>query len=113
MNLVSNAIKYMPRDAALRVVRIRAVVDQVHARVEVADTGAGVPEAVHERIFEPYVRVDQSQPGLGLRAGDGARHLVDAHRGQVGVRSIDGDGALFWFALPLRPSGAREDERAS
>ncbi|HTB78251.1 MAG TPA: ATP-binding protein [Polyangiaceae bacterium] len=112
MNLVSNAIKYMPRDAALRVVRIRAVVDQLHARVEVADTGAGVPEAVHERIFEPYVRVDQSQPGLGLGLAT-VRRLVDAHRGQVGVRSIDGDGALFWFALPLRPSGAREDERAS
>jgi signal transduction histidine kinase len=112
MNLVSNAIKYMPPDAAQRVVRIRATIDHAHARVEVADTGGGVPEAVHERIFEPYVRVDQSQPGLGLGLAT-VRRLVDAHRGQVGVRSSEGAGALFWFALPLHTSGAREDDRVA
>ncbi len=104
MNLVSNAIKYMPSGATERVVGIQAAVDRGYARIEVSDTGAGLPEAVHEKIFEPYVRVDAKQPGLGLGLAT-VRRLVDAHRGQVGVRSREGTGALFWFVLPLyRPS---------
>jgi signal transduction histidine kinase len=103
MNLVTNAIKYMPPNMEVRVVSIRTSVDAQCARIEVADTGAGLPEAVHERIFEPYVRVDQRQPGLGLGLAT-VRRLVQAHRGAVGVQSREGMGALFWVALPLRSS---------
>jgi two-component system OmpR family sensor kinase len=110
MNLVSNAIKYMPRDAPERVVSIKASVEGGYVRLEVADTGAGLPESMHERIFEPYVRVDRRQPGLGLGLAT-VRRLVDAHRGQVGVRARDGNGALFWFAMPLYRPGPREDDR--
>ena len=88
LNLVSNAIKYMPPGAPERVVRVGAALESGparHVRVEVADTGAGLPEAMHERIFEPYVRVDRHQPGLGLGLAT-VRRLVNAHRGQVGVR---------------------------
>jgi signal transduction histidine kinase len=112
MNLVSNAIKYMPSDAAERAVGIQGTIDGAFARIEVADTGAGLPEAVHERIFEPYVRMDQKQPGLGLGLAT-VRRLVDAHRGRVGVRSREGAGALFWFAIPLYRSGASEDDRVA
>jgi signal transduction histidine kinase len=108
MNLVSNAIKYMPPDAELRVVSVRTRVEGAWVRIEVADTGAGLPAAVHERIFEPYVRVDQRQPGLGLGLAT-VRRLVDAHRGQVGVQSQEGTGALFWVALPLHAATACDD----
>jgi signal transduction histidine kinase len=105
MNLVSNAIKYMPPEASERAVHVRAAVEEERVRVEVADTGAGLPEAVHERIFEPYVRVDRRQPGLGLGLAT-VRRLVDAHGGRVGVRSAEGAGALFWFVMPLRRASA-------
>ncbi len=108
MNLVSNAIKYMPPDSAHRVVSVRTSIDGAFVRIEVADTGAGLPEAVHEKIFEPYVRVDQKQPGLGLGLAT-VRRLVEAHRGRVGVRSHEGTGALFWVALPLCRSTPLED----
>ncbi len=100
MNLMTNAIKYMPPDAPERAVSIKAALDGDSVRVEVADTGAGLPEAMHERIFEPYVRVDRRQPGLGLGLAT-VRRLVEAHRGRVGVQSREGRGALFWFAMPL------------
>ena len=83
-----------------------------HVRVEVADTGAGVPEAMHERIFEPYVRVDRHQPGLGLGLAT-VRRLVNAHRGQVGVDPREGAGALFWFVLPLHVPAPSRLPRAS
>ncbi len=101
MNLVSNAIKHMPAEATERVVRIRAEVDQARACVEVADTGAGLPEPMRERIFEPYVRLNERQPGLGLGLAT-VRRLVQAHGGQVGVRSNEGAGAVFWFEMPVR-----------
>jgi signal transduction histidine kinase len=105
LNLVTNAIKYMPPAATERVVSVHAALEGDGVRVEVADTGAGLPEAMHERIFEPYVRVDRRQPGLGLGLAT-VRRLVEAHRGKVGVRSREGVGALFWFVLPLYRSGA-------
>ena len=100
MNLVSNAIKYMPSGATERMVGIQSAVDRGHVRIEVSDTGAGLPEAVHEKIFQPYVRMDERQPGLGLGLAT-VHRLVDAHRGRIGVRSRGGTGALFWFVLPL------------
>ena len=115
LNLVSNAIKYMPPGAPERVVRVGAALESGparHVRVEVADTGAGLPEAMHERIFEPYVRVDRHQPGLGLGLAT-VRRLVNAHRGQVGVRSREGAGALFWFVLPLHVPAPSHLPRAS
>jgi signal transduction histidine kinase len=105
MNLVSNAIKHMPPEAAERVVRIRAEVRQAKACVEVADTGAGLPESLRERVFEPYVRLDERRPGLGLGLAT-VRRLVQAHGGRVGVRSRDGAGAVFWFEMPVRAAAA-------
>jgi signal transduction histidine kinase len=110
MNLVSNAIKYMPPDATERAVGIQVTIVDGCARVEVADTGAGLPEDVQERIFEPYVRMDRKQPGLGLGLAT-VRRLVEAHRGRVGVRSREGNGALFWFAMPLYRAHSASDDR--
>ncbi|HEX4446476.1 MAG TPA: HAMP domain-containing sensor histidine kinase [Polyangiaceae bacterium] len=100
MNLVGNAIKHMPADAPVREVRIQATTEHDRVRVEVADTGAGLPEEMCDRIFEPYVRLDTTRPGLGLGLAT-VRRLVMAHGGQVGVKSSPGEGALFWFQMPL------------
>jgi signal transduction histidine kinase len=108
LNLVSNAIKYMPPEATQRAVGIEVTIHRLHARIEVADTGAGLPEGLHARIFEPYVRVDQRQPGLGLGLAT-VRRLVEAHGGQVGVQSREGVGALFWVDLPLYRLDGEDD----
>jgi signal transduction histidine kinase len=98
-NLVTNAIKYMPPDAKERRVHIRAFEAAKRVRVEVSDTGAGLPEDAHEHVFEPYVRADPSRPGLGLGLAT-VKRLVEAYAGRVGVQSSPGRGSVFWFELP-------------
>ncbi len=97
-NLVRNAIKYMG-DAAVRrvVVRVRGAPDGV--RVEVEDTGPGLPPGAETRVFDVFVRADRSgQPGLGLGLAT-VKRLVEAYGGQVGVMSTP-HGSTFWFELP-------------
>jgi len=111
-NLVRNAVKYMGAARERRVV-VRVVRTGGDIRVEVADTGPGLPaEAVH-RVFEPYVRADNSgQPGLGLGLAT-VKRFAGAYGGRVGVRSTSG-GCTFWFELPaLRVAGAREQNAAA
>jgi signal transduction histidine kinase len=98
-NLVSNAAKYMSDSAEKRItVRVQERADGV--RVEVEDTGPGIPHALEGRIFEPYVRADGvTQPGLGLGLAT-VKRLCEAHGGEVGVRSSSGRGSVFWFRLP-------------
>jgi signal transduction histidine kinase len=105
INLVSNAIKYMPTDWDERKVVVRATHKGNRVRVEVADTGAGLPEEAQRRVFEPYVRLDANKPGLGLGLAT-VRRLVEAHGGTVGVQSREGEGAVFWFEMPVHTRAA-------
>lgn len=99
-NLVGNAIKYTPEEAAVREVVVRAAAAPRRVRIEVADTGAGIPVEVQQRIFEPYVRaVDARAPGLGLGLAT-VKRLVETHGGRVGVQSQAGRGSVFWFEMP-------------
>lgn len=99
-NLVRNAAKYMgerpTKRIAIRAHRIGGV-----ARLEVQDTGPGIPAAVQATIFDPFVRGlhhDIDGTGLGLAT---VKRLVDAHGGTAGVQSTPGAGSLFWVELPL------------
>lgn len=114
MNLVSNAINHMPADAPERRVVVRATASRDCVRVEVADTGAGLAPSMHERVFEPYVRADRREAGLGLGLAT-VRRLVQSHGGRVGVRSEEGAGATFWFDMPLwvAPSTGGEIAKAA
>jgi PAS domain S-box-containing protein len=70
-------------------------------RFGVIDTGPGIPEAVQSRIFDPYWRADSSTykgTGLGLAI---ARGIVEAHRGRIWVESRPGEGAAFYFTVPV------------
>jgi signal transduction histidine kinase len=83
-------------------VRLRLSADPERATIEVLDDGPGVPAADRERIFERFVRLDQSRTrdsggtGLGLPI---ARQIARAHRGDL-VAAGDGSGALFVLTLP-------------
>lgn len=99
-NLLSNAVKYSPAGAALTV---RITCDGELATVEVADNGPGIDEANQERIFQWFKQTAKQErssksSGLGLAI---ARRIVEQHAGRIGVRSTVGNGATFWFTVPL------------
>jgi PAS domain S-box-containing protein len=96
-NLLSNALRHSPAGG---VVELRASVDDDHARFEIADNGPGIPIEYQQSIFERFLRVPGSAPGgagIGLAI---AKEIVEAHGGEIGVRSTPGRGAIFWFTVP-------------
>lgn len=98
-NLARNAIKYIG-DGPTRRIEIRAFDRGDVVRVEVRDTGPGLPPDLQERVFEPYVRAPRAtQTGIGLGLAT-VKRLAEGHGGRVGVRSVANDGCTFWFELP-------------
>jgi signal transduction histidine kinase len=100
-NLLSNAAKYTPADAAIAV-RAYAVDGGDRVRVEVADTGDGMSPEDAARAFEPFWRGDgnrhwQRGTGIGLAL---VRDYVRLMGGEIGVETARGAGAVFWFTLP-------------
>ncbi|HEX8789734.1 MAG TPA: HAMP domain-containing sensor histidine kinase [Polyangiaceae bacterium] len=101
-NLLSNAFKFT-RDSAVRRVAVRVRAEDRCVRVEVEDTGPGVPAGLEASIFEPYHRAPGvTQPGLGLGLAT-VKRLVLAHGGKLGVRNTRTGGAVFWFDVPRAP----------
>lgn len=99
-NLVSNAIKYAP-SKSLIVIRTRLSNQDV--MIEVEDNGQGIAPKHQQRLFERFYRVDKGRSreeggtGLGLSI---VRHLVDAMNGEVGLRSAEPTGSIFWVRMP-------------
>lgn len=102
-NLLRNAIKYMGTRPVKRI-SVRASARGAVARLEVEDTGPGIPLDIQAAIFEPFVRgphEEVSGTGLGLAT---VKRLVESHGGRVGVHSKVGVGTLFWVELPMLPA---------
>jgi signal transduction histidine kinase len=98
-SLVNNAIKHMG-DSATKRVTVRAIQRRSRTRIEVQDTGPGVPRELRAAIFDPYVRGPGSKhSGLGLGLAT-VRRLAEAHGGSAGIAKSEGPGSLFWFELP-------------
>ena len=99
LNLLSNAVKFSPSGSVVKI-KAQKLVGKV--RVEVADSGCGIPKAFHDRIFDKFAQADRSDSrregsGLGLSI---AKMIVEAHRGAIGFESQEGTGSVFWFDLP-------------
>jgi signal transduction histidine kinase/ActR/RegA family two-component response regulator len=107
-NLISNAVKFTPRDGRVEVSLSRAGAD---ARLAVADTGVGIEPEFLPHIFERFTQADSSSTrrykGLGLGLSI-ARHLVERHGGQIQASSAGtGQGTTFTVTLPLAARAAR------
>lgn len=97
-NLIDNAIKFTPSNGA---VEVRAYEDGDEVVVEVADTGAGIPEAEREHVWDELYRGEGARgvagSGLGLAL---VRGIVGRHDGKVSLRSRIGQGTVFSIHLP-------------
>ncbi len=100
-NLVDNAIKYGRANG--KVIVGGKKTDDGKIEVFVQDDGPGIPPEALDRVFERFYRVDKARSrdqggtGLGLSI---VKHIVQAHGGEVWVRSEPGKGATFFFTLP-------------
>jgi len=115
-NLVHNAIKFTPAGGVITVFAaqpesLTQIPADPHAEalspsviIGVTDTGVGIPAEDLPRIFERFYKTDRARAqegtGLGLAI---AKHLVQAHRGQLWVESAEGVGSTFYFSLPIAP----------
>jgi|GEM_PF-1701660 len=100
-NLVGNAIKYTPNEGK---VVVKAYPKDGEMRVQVADSGMGIPTSDQSHIFEKFYRVQNDQAlkikgtGLGLAITKG---IIEKHQGRIWLESVFGEGTTFTIALPL------------
>lgn len=110
LNLIDNAMKYSDKNTD---VFVRLYYSAERATIEVQDQGAGISEAELPKIFERFYRVEESRAtrfggrGLGLAI---AKHLVEAHGGDLSVTSVVGEGSKFTLALPRQPEWETEND---
>ncbi len=103
LNLLNNAVKFTEEGGVeIKVRRIPSLPDLY--RFTVSDTGVGIDAETQAKLFAPFTQADSSTTrryggtGLGLAI---CRKLVQAMGGEIGLRSVPGQGTSFWFDLPL------------
>lgn len=108
LNLASNAVKFTAAgEVAVRIgteTRDAGPGSTAAVYFEVRDTGIGIEPTQHARLFESFSQADASTTrryggtGLGLAI---CRRLTEAMNGEIGMRSVPGQGSTFWFRIPL------------
>jgi PAS domain S-box-containing protein len=100
LNLLINALEATPLDGTLTV---RLSCDGGHARIEVADTGPGIPTDILDRVFDPFFTTKQRGSGLGLAV---CRGIAEAHHAKLSAANGAGGGAVFAVEFPTATSVA-------
>lgn len=101
LNLIANGIKYTPEGGSLKIAMAR---EGEVARVDVIDTGIGIPVEDQPHLFDRFYRVDKARnrmdggSGLGLSI---VKSIAVAHGGQISVHSLPGHGSTFTVLLPV------------
>jgi signal transduction histidine kinase len=107
-NLISNSIKYTPKNGKIKV-SARNEGNRVY--IEVRDNGIGIKEEDQMRVFEPFQRInrdeteDEEGVGLGLAL---VKRIIEAHGGVIEVKSTEGKGSVFAIRLPVEKRGERQ-----
>ena len=97
-NLLRNALEAIPSDAGLVTVTGTLEEGGDQLRIEVADSGTGIPPEVLQRLFTPFVTTKSRGTGLGLAL---AQKAIVSHDGEISARNSAGGGASFVVSLPL------------
>lgn len=98
-NLLSNAIRHTPSGGSIG---IESRAGEHTARIDISDTGSGIPTNILPHIFDRFTKAaDSGGSGLGLAI---ARRLVEAHGGRITVWSQEGIGTRITVTLPLEPA---------
>jgi signal transduction histidine kinase len=106
-NLVANAIKYTPEGGAVEVKISRADTDSI--RIEVRDTGIGIPEDEQDKLFQEFFRASNAKrltttgTGLGLAL---VKQTVERHNGELTLTSTEGEGTRVTIKLPIHQPGS-------
>lgn len=98
-NLINNALTYTGED---RKIGIRQITTASRVRIEVTDTGAGIPQDKLQDIWDRYYKVDTEHKRSAVGTGLGlsiVKSIISLHGGSWGVRSSNGYGSTFWFEL--------------
>ncbi|MCK9444893.1 MAG: cell wall metabolism sensor histidine kinase WalK [Tissierellaceae bacterium] len=104
LNIVSNSIKYTNNRSKIAVSLGQ---EEEYLYIKVQDNGAGIPKEDQKRIFERFYRVEKGRSrdlggtGLGLSI---ARQIVEAHKGDISLKSTPGEGTIVEVRLPLQVS---------
>ncbi|MHB1205375.1 MAG: ATP-binding protein [Rhodospirillaceae bacterium] len=115
LNLMGNALKFTEMGSIeIEATMASKTQDTVTVLFEVHDTGIGIPADKTARLFERFSQADYSTTrkfggtGLGLSI---SKNLIELMGGEIGVRSVVGQGSTFWFKIPFGrlPAAERED----
>lgn len=105
INLVGNSIKFTSQGTIiLRARKIHEIRNKFQIRIEVEDSGIGIPEDLKEKLFEPFTQADSSDErehggsGLGLSI---CKRLVEAMGGQIGHLPAPAQGSIFWIEIEM------------
>ena len=113
LNFLSNAIKFT-REGGIEILVAHRVEGEVcHLRMEVRDSGIGIPEDQADAVFMRFTQADASVSrqfggtGLGLAI---SKQIIAAMGGRIGVASVVGTGSTFWFEIDLPLAGEQRAE---
>ena len=99
INLIRNAAQAMEQPGTIVLRAHRRPNRRDIVRIEVEDTGRGIPEEIRDRIFEPFFSTNDAEgTGLGL---DICRQVIERHSGRIWCESTVGDGTTMIVELPL------------
>jgi two-component system sensor kinase FixL len=98
VNLKRNAIEAMENCERRELTVSTHVIDGHGIRVDVADTGPGISEAIKERLFEQFTTTKPHGLGVGLSI---SHSIIEAHHGRLWAEPNPGGGTIFSFVLPL------------